>query len=563
MVVLLAVGYLAFTALLARSHLEQARARLVKVRAEISSGDTDAARRDLDVARRHTAQADDLTSGPVWSTAAALPWLGEPLAGVRTIAGTAHDLTAHVLPQLVDTAATLEPDRLRAGDTVDLRPLAAAAPKLDTALAATDRARSRLSTASGGWLPAVTTARGQFLRLVAQLRYTLGAADAAAHVMPPMLGAGGTRNYLMVFENDAEARGLGGLPGAYAVVTASHGRISFGGFASDTTLSGPVAVDLGPDFAARYDRAGSQRVFANSDMSPHFPGAAQIWLAMYAKRTGRHLDGAIATDPTALSYLLRVVGPAALADKTVVSADDVVDLTESAAYARFSDTRARKAFFLLVARAAAEHIVRSTSGHTRPLTDALARAAGERRLLVWSAHPAEQSRIAGYDISGVLPDDAGPFTSLAVNNAAGTKLDYYLDRSLSWSAASCTGRIRHVTVTVVIRNGAPARGLPPYVVTRADHPRGHPPAGSERLLVSVYATRGAALTAMTLDGKPSGATSDVERGHLVLTYDVEIRPGATSAAVLSLDEPRVDGRVRALPLPMVRPETVTVRPPAC
>jgi hypothetical protein len=552
--VLLAVAYLAVTALLARSHLERARARLQLVRAEVTAGQTAAARRDLAAAGRDAADADSLTGGPVWAGAAVLPWVGDPLDAVRTIAASAHQLTARVLPDLVTTAATLEPERLRAGpDALDLRPLAAAAPSLTSADAATRQVEERLRTSSGGWLPPVGSARAKFLRLVGQLRRTLDDARAAAAVMPSMLGSDGPRSYLMVFENDAEARGLGGLPGAYTILTADHGRIRFGGFANDTSIAGPVAVDLGRDFGARYTQYGVQNLFVNSDMSPHFPYAAQIWLAMYAKKTGRHLDGAIATDPSALSYLLRVAGPVTLADKTVVTADNVVDLTESAAYARFSNVMQRKAFFLLVARAAADHVLHATPGRTRSLADALVRSVDERRLLVWSAHPAEQAQIEGLQIAGAIPNDAAPFTAVAVNNAAGTKLDYYLDRSISWLAGPCSDSRRHVTVKVTVRNGAPTNGLPAYVVVRPDHPRGNVPVGSEHLLVSVYGTRGAALTSITIDGKPAGATPETERGHPVFTYELELPPGGSATTVLELDEPRASGVVRALTLPMVRP----------
>lgn len=67
--------------------------------------------------------------------------------------------------------------------------------------------------------------------------------------MPSMLGADGPRRYVAVFENTAEARGTGGLPGAFAVLRAERGRLSFEHFGNDTELSGAHAdVDLGAEF---------------------------------------------------------------------------------------------------------------------------------------------------------------------------------------------------------------------------------------------------------------------------------------------------------------------------
>ncbi len=53
-----------------------------------------------------------------------------------------------------------------------------------------------------------------------------------------MLGAQGTRRYMMAFENNAEARGLGGLPGAYAILRADHGKVSFERFGTDNDFAG-------------------------------------------------------------------------------------------------------------------------------------------------------------------------------------------------------------------------------------------------------------------------------------------------------------------------------------
>ena len=68
----------------------------------------------------------------------------------------------------------------------------------------------------------------------------------------------------------------------------------------------------------------------------------------------------------------------------------------------------------------------------------MGQAVGEHRLLLWSAHPAEQSLIAGTPAAGELPDAAGPFADLVLLNGGGDKLDYYLERSLNYRVMSCT-----------------------------------------------------------------------------------------------------------------------------
>ena len=58
---------------------------------------------------------------------------------------------------------------------------------------------------------------------------------------------------------------------------------------------------------------------------------------MWAEQTGTFVDGVIAIDPVALSYILGAVGPITMPDGEVISKDNVVELTESTAYFRFPD----------------------------------------------------------------------------------------------------------------------------------------------------------------------------------------------------------------------------------
>jgi hypothetical protein len=555
-----AVAYLVLTALSARDDLETARRDLQLVRTELLAGNQQQADRDLIVADSAAAAAQRRTSGPLWAFAAAVPWLGSPVDTVRTLASSAHELTKSVLPQVASTVDAIAPSRLRIGPgAVDLAPLTAAAPTLAAADAHAVQIQHRVA-GEGTWLGVADRARRQMLTLLTQLRTQLDDGTAAATVLPPMLGADGPRTYLLVFENDAEARGLGGLPGGYALLHADAGKLTFTRFGSDADIPINKGADIGPNFGGPYEQYGAAQDFRNSDFSPHFPYVAQIWMAHVRKLIGKSFDGAITADPTALSYLLKVTGPAKASDGTPVSADNVVTLTESAAYARFRDGKARKAFFVDVAKAAADRIVHTPGRQTRALVTALGRSVGERRLLVWSAHSDEEARLAALPIGGLLPKTTGPFTALAVDNAAGGKLDFYLGRALSYVPTGCDRKSRHVTVTVTLHNGAPPRGLPPYVLIRSDHPK---VPGSDHVFAFVYASQGARVTGATVDGHPADAATAHELGYLVASFDVDLRPGQTTTAVLHLDEPRNPGPVATFVQPLVLPLQQAITQPTC
>ena len=576
-VALVAVGvlvlYFVVTALFARHELESARGEINKIKTALLTGNDAAARHGLAQVRSQSAHANGAMSGPIWAVAAHLPLVGTPFATARDIASTAHKLTTSALPKLVDAGVELSPSRLRvADDRLNLQPLAGAIPTLQAADAEAAAAQRQIASATDGtWFPPADGARHQFMKVLAQMRTSLNDAIAAANLMPSMLGENGPRNYLLVFETDAEARGLGGLPGAWAVVHADHGQLTFARFGNDdqinAALHSAVSVNLPADFSKRYDQFAARRVFFNSDMSPNYPYDATVWAAMYQRLTNQPIDGTIATDPTALSYLLAVTGPAQLADGTVVTAANVVPLMEAQVYSRFGfrQVAQRKAFFASAAKVIADHIIHSTQGKTGPLAKAMGRAVGERRLLVWSAHPDEEARLASLPIGGVLPETKSPFVALAVNNATGGKLDFYLARTLDYSPGSCHGNVMDSKVTLTFRNAAPASGLPRIVTIRSDHPSGHVPPGSERILSSIYVTQGARLLSATMDGKPVQPFVDVERGHPVLTVDVEMAPSQIRTLVFRLAEPRPPSgaSLQTIEDPMVWPMTEKLRQPSC
>ena len=132
-------------------------------------------------------------------------------------------------------------------------------------------------------------------------------------------------------------------------------------------------------------------------------------------------------------------------------------------------------------------------GSPKALLTGLGSAVGAGHLRLWSAHPAEQARLATLPIAGELTSTPGPYAQLVVNNAAGGKLDYYLGRTLTYTAGPCTTGLRDSTITVTLTNGAPTSGLSAYALTRADKPAHAYPPGQNRTLVSVYAALGARL----------------------------------------------------------------------
>ncbi|HSY16476.1 MAG TPA: DUF4012 domain-containing protein [Jatrophihabitantaceae bacterium] len=563
-----AAAWLVFTGMMARSQLQHVQADLASMRGNINTSQLDQARATASDVARRAHSAHELTTGPVWSLAAAIPGVGDPAKSVRAIAAAADSLASKSVPDVITASEDLDPSKLRlAGNQINLAEIARAAPLLNDTLQRTATTQEALEKLPGKtWLSPVDRARTELLTSLDSFDTSIQNVYRATELLPPMLGSSTPQTYFVGFLNEAESRGSGGLPGAFAIVVADKGKLTFTHFEPDTDLLGvPSGLDFGADYDTLYGGTNSTSDYRDSTISPNFPYAAQIWAGMWERQSGQHVDGAIALDPTALSYLLAVTGPATLVDGSQVTSGNVVQLTESTAYEKFPDTDAgndeRKLYLLDIAQAVDRQIL-GGGGNATALVKAAAHAAGERRLLVWSAHPTSEALLTQTELAGTVTSNGFPYTGVVVANAAGNKLDYYLNRSLTWQGVGC-GATRAVTATIMLTNDAPASGLSAYVTTRLDGYPGPTVPGDNRLLVQYYATVGASLTSATLNGQPVTLTPERELGHPVYVTELEMPRGVSQTLVLHLTEPNLGGPLTVLNPPLVRPMTVSTSTTSC
>ena len=572
LLVLVVVGVLAVGAVWiyvkgqqAADALASARDGVTLVRQDLVDGQTAEAAQRLTVVQGDTVRAVDATSDPVFAIASAIPVIGATPAAVSDVADAADALAQQALPDLVEAGIALSPDALRAdGKQLNLAAFEQAAPALESAEASLGTITADVAGIETDGTP--TQVQDAVSSLQTQLDAALADTQSAARgaeLIPPMLGANGERDYFLALQSNNEARGTGGFFGSFGVVTADEGRVNIRQLAPSSKLYDQtydkLPLDFGPDYAALY--GDDPASWAGANMSPHYPYAAQLWLKMWQDRTGERLDGAITTDPVTLSYLLKATGPVTLPDGRVISADNVVSFTENEIYFLIEDDAERDAYLQTVAKASFDAVF-SGKADPRALIDALGKAAGERRLLVYSDRVNEQKQLAASPVGGALPGDAAPFAGLATINGGGNKLDYYLDQSLTYELIGCTpdgGRRGQITVTY--KNNAPGDGsLPIYVDGRNDRPldaNGQPLSGNgDHFFYSqVYATAGSSLVSAVQDGKPLAVEQQREQGHTVFRTGVELAAGASTTLVFEVAEPATDGDITTFVTPLVKPVT--------
>jgi Protein of unknown function (DUF4012) len=560
------IGVTGYLASRQAAHLET---RLQQVKLLVAQGHVGDARRLAADIPKMAARAHRLTTGPAWWLGAQVPYFGRPLDETRGVMAAADTVGSDAVPKLVGLAEALDPSALRvSGSTLRTAPLVKARPDLEAVAALLDRADDKVAELPSSWLPVVHHRRDQLASQLSSIRGYVDAAARAARVLPVMLGDHGPRRYFIGLQNEAELRGTGGLPGAFTIAVTSHGTIHFTKFYSDSVMLPArthrlihTGLDFGNEFKDAYGAARPTSAYLNSNSSPDFPYAGRIWAAMWRKVSGQQVDGVLAVDPTVLAYFLQAVGPAQLPHGQVISAQNVVSLTEKDQYAIFANNDARKKFVVAVLKAAATKLT-SGSGSAYNILQAASRSATEQRLLAWDRDPKIERALVEGGYSGQIPRNDRPFSAVVLNNVASGKLDYYLERSVQYVRTGC-GSDRDVVVTITLKNLAPASGLPAYVTTRVDDRASSAQPGDNRELLDYYATDGALLQGVVVNGTKTTAGVERVSGHPFVRLDLELPRGSTTTVVVHLKEPAGSGRPIIWKQPGVTPLNVQAYSQSC
>jgi len=572
LIVLLATAgflcWLGFEGYAAKSDLERARASAQHAKEALSAGDVDAAVRAAAAAEADAEHANGAVRSIPWTVAAHIPWVGSPFRSAQQISQVVLGLASEVLKPAAELGTALSPSHLIQGSHIDVQALREKEPGL---VKIADDARRLQADADGiedpSYVATLRNARSELQAQTAKVTSLLDKAALTAKLAPLLMGADGPRTYFMGFQTNAEVRGTGGILGGFGILRFDNGTPTVNALGPNTELAGPFKpLDLGLEFGQEYGYTNPTTDFRNSNLSSHFPYAAQIWRSMWAQQTGQEVDGAIALDPVALSYVLAATGPVAMQDGELITAENVVELTESTAYRRFPDDQAaRKQYLQDIANAVVRKMTTAVES-PRKLLDALGRAAGERRIAIWSASPEAEKLIEQTPLAHSIPDDASPYAAVILNNLAGNKVDYYLREQVTYQAEGCAGATRNSTVTVKLTSTVPDVPLPEYVAGSLGLSRNVPitlPSGSMLTSVRLVATKGAALVGAFSNGQQIPVFTGTDRGHPTFEIQVAIPPRQSGELVFRLSEPTAPGAARVPTQPLIETAAPTVAVPEC
>lgn len=537
-----------------------AAARLIpSLKEEIAGDNPSEATASVEQLRAHTAAAKEAANDPVWTLASTVPGLGANFSAVAEVARSADDVANLGLTPLVKVYSSLDWESLLPNNSgTDLGPLQAASPSVSSAAYAVRLSADRLNQIDASkLLPQVSEPLTQAREQLQGVTGALNTAADAARVAPSMLGAEAPRNYLLIIQNNAEARASGGIPGALAVLNLDKGKLTLGAQSSAGDV-GVMLPTLPVDPVQQQIYSGRLGKFMQDvNLTPDFPTAANTAQAMWEKKTGQRVDGVISIDPVALGYILDATGPVEITNREVVAlasgrlptelnGKNVVPTLLSDVYVKIEQPRLQDAYFAGVA----QEIFAALSGgkgNAKALVDGISRGTEEGRVLVWSGLHDEQSVIAKYPLSGAI---AGASVSPAqfgvyFNDGTGAKMDYYVKRTVQLVKECSQNGYEQTTVRVTSNNTAPAdaaTSLPAYVTGGGAF---GVPAGSVQTNIVAYGPVQANVETAKVDGQTTSFAPYMHSNRPVGVLTVRLAPGEsktvdfTFGKIVQHTEPRV------------------------
>lgn len=346
---------------------------------------------------------------------------------------------------------------------------------------------------------------------------------------PVLSGAVKPQTLLLSFQNSAEARGAGGIIGAYALVRLDHGHIQVLQTGSNAKLQSQSTLPIAMPAEYLHLYGNNAAIWQNSNISPQFEYAGQIYSALWQKQFNQKLDGVIAVDPEGVAKVLAATGPITLPSGEKIDASNVVEKTLSTAYQTYAkDNNARKEYLVAIMRAT---IAKLQSGHYSVvgLAQAVRDDITENRLLIYSSDAATEAALSQSRLGGNLTYQADNQFRAVIINTDASKLDYYLQRKVSIKSVSCSVP-RQTQISVTLTNTVTnAARLPAYVLTRAD--KGKPAnliTGQHRFKLYIYGPSLSKLVSASRSStSQSAGGSAVEKNRSVLVSDVDLAPGAS------------------------------------
>ncbi len=370
-----------------------------------------------------------------------------------------------------------------------------------------------------------------------------------------LLGAEGTKRYLIAFQNNTEIRPTGGFIGSFAEIKIHDGVIEHLEVPSGGSydLQGSLKENLvAPEplrlLSARWE-------FQDGNWFPDFPTSARQLMQFYQDAGGPSVDGVLAVNATFVSELIGLLGPIDMEEyeRTITEENFIFEAQKIVEYEYDKQKNTPKAFIADLAPKLVERAIQKTSEDFLSVVDALNKGLTTKDLQIYLAEETLQRQILDQGWGGEIKWTNGDYLMIVDANLGGGKTDGVIEETVDVSVdMSKSGKITN-TVTIN-RTHYGIQGLLFTGVNNVDYLRVYTPKGSKLLKAEGFSIPDESLFDQPEDGwtidddlaynlltkevdSLSGTQITQEHGKTVFGNWVQTKPGTTSTITFTYELP--------------------------
>ncbi|MBD3244440.1 MAG: DUF4012 domain-containing protein [Candidatus Moranbacteria bacterium] len=249
-----------------------------------------------------------------------------------------------------------------------------------------------------------------------------------------VLGHNGSRKYLLLFQNNHEARATGGFIGSYGIVKVYQGKIENlkidGIYNPDGQLKEKV---IPPRPIQKMTAAWSMR---DANWWPDFPTSAQKVSWFWEKTGGPSVDGVITLSPDVILGLLEVTGPIEVEGygekgSLVVDKNNFMELIQEEVEVNYDkeENRPKKILSDLTPLIIAE-VFKSKPQDWPEVFAVFTDALKKRHIMIYSFDQEIQQLVSDMGWSGEILETQKDYLSVVNTNIGGEKTDGVIDQKI-------------------------------------------------------------------------------------------------------------------------------------
>lgn len=292
-------------------------------------------------------------------------------------------------------------------------------------------------------------------------------ARALSDILPSIVATEGSKDYLILLQNNMELRPTGGFIGSFAKVSFEGGKLKKLEANDIYAIDGQLDIHVEPPKEIKDDLGQNRWFLRDSNFEPDFPTAARQAEWFYTKETGERVEGVVALDISAIEQLLSVIGSLDLPDyNEKITSENLFERAIShAELSFFPGSQAKKSFLTALINQVFNKLFFLPNQNWPGIVTTLGRSLEEKHLSIYLDDPRLFSYLVAQNWAHVLPraqdqNSKADFLALVEANLGANKANYYLDRSYNLeTVVGKDGEVKH-SLKVTYLNRSPSDTFP-------------------------------------------------------------------------------------------------------